>query len=164
MPSKTKAVLIRGIFAGVAAHLAIAAVLIIGDLTSGRSALFTPSLLGQVLLQGTTDACELQGGLTPLLSYAAIHFVTLAGFGVLASHLIQKSEDHPGISFGAWLVFFVVAWHLGGAVVLMLAPVRGCVSLGWFFGASVAGAGAMAAYLWRRHPRLRRALRDDQYA
>jgi hypothetical protein len=164
MSSRTKTVLIRGLIAAVAAHLAIAAVLIVGDLTSGRSALFTPSLLGQVLLRGTADACEVQGGLTPLLSYAAIHFAALAGFGVLASYLIQKSEDHPGIWFGAWLVFFVVAWHLGGAVVLMLAPVRGCVSLGWFFGASVAGAAAMAGYLWGRHPRLRGALRDDQYA
>jgi hypothetical protein len=164
MLAKTTTVFARGLIAAVAAHLAIAVVLVVGDLTSGRSALFTPSLLGEVLLRGTTDACEVRGGLTPLLYYGAIHFATLAAFGVLASYLIQKSEDHPELWFGAWLVFFVVAWHLGGAVVTMLAPVRGCITLGWFFGASVAGAGAMAAYLWRRHPRLRRTLRDDRYA
>lgn len=164
MPARTTSVLAQGLIAAVAAHVAIAAVLIIGDLVSGRTAMSTPSLLGEVLLGGTNDACEVRGGPTPLLSYAAIHFATLAVLGVLASYLVQKSEEHPGLWFGAWFVFFFVAWHLGGAVVTLLAPVRGCISLGWVFGASFAGAAAMAAYLWWRHPRLRRDLRDDRYA
>jgi hypothetical protein len=164
MAAQAKALLTRGLVAGVVAHLGIAVVLAAGDLISGRSWLFTPSLLGEVLFRGTPDACEVKGGLTPLLAYAAVHFVILVAFGVLAAFLIRKSEERPGLWFGAWLVYFVVAWHLGGAVVIMLGPVRGCVPLGWFFAASVAGAGAMAAYLLRHHPRLRGALHDDRYA
>ena len=66
--------------------------------------------------------------------------------------------------FGALMTFVIVAWHLSGAVLGFLGPVRACLSLWPVTIAGFAGALAMAGYLWRGHPRLRQALRDETYA
>jgi len=164
MKERTASVIAHGMVAALVAHLVVALVLVVGDLGSGRAALYTPALLGAALLDGVQDTCEARVAATNLLAYAAVHFAALLGLGVLASQLIQKSEERPALWFGAWLVFFFVAWHLGGAVVVLLGPVQGCLSLAWIFSASIAGAAGMAIYLWQAHPRLRLLLRTDRYA
>jgi hypothetical protein len=164
MQAKTALVIAEGVVAGLLAHLAIAVVLLIGDLVSGHPALFTPALLGGALLEGTREACQAPLRATTLLAYASIHLLALTAFGLLASYLMRSSEERPFLWFGALLTFVVVAWHLEAAVLFLLGPVRGCISLWWIVGASFAGALAMARYLWRAHPRLRERLRTDQYA
>jgi hypothetical protein len=164
MKTKTAVTVAEGVVAGVVAHLTIAVVLVIGDLVSGRTALFTPALLGGVLLEGAEEACQASTRATVLFGYASIHLITLMAFGLLASYLMQRSEEYPFLWFGALLMFIVVAWHLAAAVLLLLGPVRGCISLWWIVGASFAGALAMARYLWRAHPGLRSRLRGDRYA
>jgi hypothetical protein len=164
MQPKTALVIAEGLVAGLLAHLAIAVVLMIGDLVSGHPALFTPAVLGGVLLEGIQEACQAPIRATTILAYASVHLLTLAGFGLLASYLMRSSEERPFLWFGALLTFVFVAWHLAAAVLILLGPVRGCISLWWVVGASFAGALAMARYLWRAHPRLRERLGSDRYA
>jgi hypothetical protein len=154
----------EGIIAGLIGHLGLAAVVALADLSAGRSLLFTPSLLGSVLFGGAVDACRVAIGPTPVLAYFAVHLPVMLAFGVLASFLVRESERHPTLWFLALLTFITVGWHLAGAVVLMLGPVTGCLSLGWIFAASGVAAAAMATYLVARHRALRRSLADDRYA
>lgn len=164
MKRQRTSVITHGLVAGMVAHFVIALVVAVGDLASGRGALFTPTVLGAALLEGSRNDCTAPIGRTGLLAYTAVHLTALMGLGLLASFLIQKSEEQPGSWFGAWLVFFFVAWHMGAVVAGALGPVEGCLSLGWIFSASIAGAAGMAGYLWRVHPRLRDLLRTDRFA
>jgi hypothetical protein len=164
MRAKPARVVAEGVVAGVAGHLGIAVILIVGDLTAGRSMFSTPALLGSVLLEGTRAACDVAVRAEPVLAYTSVHLAALIGLGLLASVLIHASERHPVFWLGALFVFIFVAWHMTGAVLGLLAPVQGCFSLWWIAIASAVGAAAMAAYLWRAHPGLRQQLRDERYA
>ncbi len=164
MQARRASIIAEGVVAAVVAHIAIALVLILSDLVAGRWLLYTPTLLGRVLLDGGVQGCQAPPGATILLAYTSIHLVALAAFGFLASWLIHGSEQRPILWFGALFVFIFVAWHLSAAVLELLGELPECLSLWAPTAAGFAGALAMAAYLWRSHPRLSRALRDDRYA
>lgn len=163
MRAQVARTLIDGVAAGLAAQVGIGVVLAAVDLAAGRSALFTPTLLGTALFEGVRDGCSVTVAPEPLLAYFAVHVGFLMAFGVLASWLVHLSERTPGLWFLALLSFVTVAWHLTGAVLALLGEVRGCVSLGWIAVASAAGAVAMAGYLVVSHRKLRRELADDRY-
>jgi hypothetical protein len=164
MQGKTATRIAEGLVAGIVAHVAIAIVLGVADLIGGRWILYSPALLGSVLLDGGRQGCQLPLRATSFLAYTSIHLITLTLFGLLASWLIRGSEERPILWFGALLTFVVVAWHLTAAVLGLLAPVQECLSLWPITAAGFAGGLAMAAYLWRNHPRLRQVLRGERYA
>jgi hypothetical protein len=164
MQARTATTLTQGVTAGIVAYVAIALVLGGLDLLGGRGVLYSPALLGSVLLEGGADGCQLQFRSSGFWAYTSIHLVMLMLFGLLAGWLIRGSEERPTLWFGALLTFVMVAWHLTGAVLGLLAPVQACLSLWSVTAAGFAGALAMAAYLWWTHPRLRRALRGERYA
>jgi hypothetical protein len=164
MRTRTATIVAEGLVAGVLAHLAIALLLLVADLLAGRGAFYTPALLGNVLLEGGGQGCQVRPGATLLLAYTSIHLVALTGFGILASWLIHGSQERPVLWSAALFVFIFVAWHLTAAVLGVLGRVQDCVSLWPATAAGVAGACAMAAYLWRAHPALRQRLRGERYA
>ncbi|HEX6104686.1 MAG TPA: hypothetical protein VFZ26_03835 [Gemmatimonadales bacterium] len=164
MRTRTSAIVAEGLVAGLLAHLAIALVLIVGDLAAGRALFYSPMLLASAVLEGGAQGCQVATGATLLLAYTSMHLVALTGMGIVGSWLVHASEEHPGLWFGALMAFVFVAWHLSAAVLGFMGPVQGCVSLWPVTVAGFAGALAMAGYLWRGHPRLRRVLRDEQFA
>jgi hypothetical protein len=157
-------ILAEGLVAGILAHIAIAVVLAFADLFAGRWLLYTPTLVGSVLLEGAGQGCQVTHSATVLLAYTSVHLTTLTLFGILASWLMHGSQERPMYWFGALFVFIFVAWHLAAAVLGLLGQVQECVSLWPPTLAGFAGALAMAGYLWRSHPGLRQALRGDRYA
>jgi asparagine N-glycosylation enzyme membrane subunit Stt3 len=116
-----------------------------------------------VLLEGA-EGCQVAPSLTIILAYSSVHLVALTLFGFLGSWLMHGSEQQPSLWFGALMVFIVAAWHLTAAVLGVLGPVQGCISLWPPTLAGFAGALAMAAYLWISHPAIHRALRGERYA
>lgn len=163
MQARTAGTIAEGLVAGVLAHMAIAVVLALGDLFSGRWLFYTPTLVGRVLLEGGGEGCQVAPGATILLAYSSIHLAALTLFGLLAAWLVYGSEQRPALWSGALFVFIFVAWHLSAAVLGLLGRVQECVSLWPPTLAGFAGALAMAAYLWRSHPGLRQALRGERY-
>jgi hypothetical protein len=164
MQARRANIIAEGLVAGVLAHLAIAIVLVLADLFAGRWPFYTPTLVGSMLLEGGVQGCQVAPSATILLAYTSIHLVTLMFFGLLASWLMHGSEKQPILWLGALFVFIFVAWHLAGAVLGVLGPAQECLSLWPPSVAGVAGALAMAVYLWRSHPGLRQALRGERYA
>ena len=163
MQPRRAGIIAEGLVAGVVAHLAIAPVLILADLVAGRWLFYTPTLVGRLLLEGGGQGCQVTPSATILLAYTSIHLIALTLFGLLASWLIHGSENRPILWYGALCVFIFVAWHLSAAVLGVLGRVPGCISLWPPTVAGFAGALAMAVYLWRSHPGLRRALRSERY-
>jgi hypothetical protein len=157
-------IIAEGLVAGALAHLAIALVLVFSDLFAGRGVLYTPTLVGSVLLEGGRQGCQVTPNATILLAYSSVHLSTLVLFGFLASWLIQGSQERPILWFGALYVFILVAWHVSAAALGLLGRAQECLSLWPATLAGLAGALVMAGYLWRSHPWLRQALRGERYA
>jgi len=164
MQTRTAVTIAEGVVAALIGHLAITVALIIGDVFGGHGALYTPTLLARVLLEGPPSDCAARGAGVLLLAYSSIHMVVLSLFGLLGSLLIGGSERRPILWFGGLLLFVMVVWHMTAAVLVAFGPARECVSLWWVVGASFIGAVAMGWYLWRAHPGLRSRLGTDQYA
>jgi hypothetical protein len=164
MQARRANILAEGLVAGVVAHLAIALVLVFSDLFAGRAVLYTPTLVGSVLLEGGRQGCQVTPNATILLAYSSVHLSTLVLFGFLGSWLIQGSQERPILWFGALCVFIFVAWHVSAAALGLLGRAQECLSLWPATLAGFAGSLAMAGYLWRSHPWLRQALRGERYA
>lgn len=164
MEARRANIIAEGVVAGLLAHLAIALVLVLADLFTGRGLLYTPMLMGTVLLEGAPQGCRVTRGATILLAYTTVHLTVLMLFGLLASWLVHGSEQRPRLWFGALFTFIFVAWHLPATVLGELGRVQECLSLWPPLLGGFAGALAMAVYLWRSHPRLRRELRGERYA
>ena len=62
MQARTATRIAEGLIAGVVAHVAIAFVLGAADLIAGRWILYTPALLGSVLLEGGEQGCRIPFG------------------------------------------------------------------------------------------------------
>jgi len=146
-------ILLDGLFTGMIGALTVAAWFLVLDLAGGRP-LWTPALLGNLLLHGVSATHNVT--VTPLevAAYTAFHFLVFIAVGVMLSYLTTLFERFP-IMFFVLLVlflclqagFFVFDAVLGAELMHQLQPWAVVV-------ANVLAAGAMALYLWKRHPRV----------
>jgi hypothetical protein len=124
-------------------------------------ALFTPSVLGQMLLMGratpATDAIDS----TAVALYTVFHFAAFALFGMFVTKLVHLAVNVPVIRFGLVMVFVVFEVFFWGFTYMFFAGTRGLFPRGAILIANTAAAVVMATYLWRRHPSLKRALRHE---
>ena len=153
-------VLKEGAVAGMLGAFAVAVWFLALDVYQGR-ALFTPSVLGQILLMGrsapTTEAVDS----TAVLLYTAFHFVTFVVFGMLVTKLVHLAINIPVLRFGLVMLFVVFEVFFWGFTYMFFAGTRGLFPRGAILIANTLAAVAMATYLWRRHPSLKRALRHE---
>ena len=145
-------VLLDGLFTGMIGALAVAVWFLVLDLVAGRP-LYTPALLGTVLLHGSHAAAQ-DIAIAPveIAAYTAFHFVAFLVVGVALSYLMTLFERFP-------IMFFVI-------LVLFLSLQVGFFFLNLALGAELLGklpawsvvvgnvlaAIGMAWYQWRRHP------------
>lgn len=153
-PLNVTTILTEGFIAGIIGAGVVALWFLLLDWIQ-REPLYTPSLLGTVLFKGPAAALEhdtIDPGM--VAAYTIVHHVAFVGVGVVASFLVTEMERIPplGIALLFLFVFFETGFHI-----FMLSvgePLLGAIA---FWGVAVANllaAGAMAAYLWYRHPRL----------
>lgn len=145
-------VLLDGLLTGMIGAIAVALWFLILDLVDGHP-LFTPALLGSILLHGA-EAAGKTVTIAPLevAAYTAFHFMAFAVVGVLFSYLMTLFERFP-------IMFFVM-------LVLFLSLQIGFYCLNVALGTSLLGklpawtvvvgnllaAAGMVGYQWRRHP------------
>ena len=157
--TNTGDMLLDGLFAGAIGALTVAVWFLVLDLAAGRP-LFTPALLGTVLLHGGGAAA--QGvAVAPLevAAYTAFHFLVFLAIGSGFSWLMALFERFPIVGFVLLVVFvclqlgfFVLDVALGAQLMGQLRP--------WsVIAANVLAAGSMSLYLWKRHPRIAEGLR-----
>jgi len=99
-------ILLDGLFTGMIGALLVAGWFLVLDLAVGRP-LWTPALLGSVLLHGT-NAAQMTTAIQPLdvAAYTAVHFLLFIGVGVLLSYCASLFDRFP-IMFFVLLVLFV---------------------------------------------------------
>jgi hypothetical protein len=146
-------ILLDGLFTGMIGALAVALWFLVLDLAAGRP-LYTPSLLGSVLLDrsGAAAASEVVIAPLPVAAYTALHFVAFVVAGVVFSYLMTLFDRFP-IMFFVILVlflcfqvgFFALDQALGTRLMGKLGPWTVIV-------ANLLAAAGMALYMWKRHP------------
>jgi len=144
--------LLDGVITGMIGALVVALWFLVLDAIAGRP-LYTPALLGGVLLHGSQSVAErVMIAPTEIAAYTAFHFVAFIAVGIVLSWLMNLFERFP-IMFFVLLVlavclqiaFFAFDVALGAEVMGRLRP--------WtVVTANVLAAATMVGYQWRRHP------------
>ncbi|MBI1847954.1 MAG: hypothetical protein HYR86_13415 [Candidatus Rokubacteria bacterium] len=146
----------EGVIAGLIGAASVAIWFLIVDTLHGRP-LYTPTVLGTVLFgRGAVGSLDtLPVSLDMVLMFTWVHALVFAAIGGLASRLLAAAEEHPSLGFGVLLLF--VFFEAGFTIVAMLLATPVLKALTWpaVLVANLIAAAAMAAYFWRRHPRLR---------
>lgn len=145
-------ILLDGLFTGMIGALAVAVWFLILDVANGRP-LFTPALLGTVLLHGP-HAASLDIAIQPveIAAYTAFHFVAFLTVGVLLSWMFTLFERFPIMFFVILVVFLYLQVGFFFVNLALGAELLGKLS-GWgvVVGNILAAAG-MAWFQWKRHP------------
>lgn len=145
-------ILLDGLFTGAIGAIAVAAWFFVLDLIEGRP-LYTPALLGTVILHGSAVAHRAPiYGPVEIVAYTAVHFLAFTAAGLLLSWLMGLFERFPIVGFVLLVVF--VGLQLGffalnaalGAELLGRLPIWSVVV------ANLLAAAGMALYQWKRHP------------
>lgn len=145
-------VLLDGLFTGMIGALAVALWFLVLDLFAGRP-LYTPALLGTVLLHGIS---ALGGAITiaPLevATYTAVHFVAFIAVGLAFSYLMNLLEKFPIMFFVILVLFVCLQVGFFALDVVMGAQLTGKLQAWTIVIANLLAAGGMALYQWWRHP------------
>jgi len=161
LPSRLKVgdILLDGLFTGAIGALTVALWFLLLDLVAGRP-LFTPALLGTVLLHGGAAAAQ---GVTvaPLevAAYTAFHFLAFLVVGTGFSWLMTLFERFPIVGFVLLVLFLCLQLGFFVLDVTLGAQLLGQLRAWPVVTANLLAAGSMSLFLWKRHPRIAEGLR-----
>jgi len=150
----------EGLISGGLAALVVAAWFLALDIINGRP-LYTPSVLGQILLLGQTTAETDTIDTVAVGVYTLFHFAAFSLFGLIVTKLVHLAVNVPVIRFGIVMLFIVFEVFFWGFTYLFFEGTRGLFPRGAILVANTLAAIVMAGYLWRRHPTLKRALKHE---
>ncbi|OGF17788.1 MAG: hypothetical protein A2W00_05945 [Candidatus Eisenbacteria bacterium RBG_16_71_46] len=150
--------LLDGLFTGMIGALVVAVWFLVLDLINGQP-LYTPSLLGSVLLHGKEAVLTvIPGAPLEVAVYTAFHFVTFVIVGVVFSYLMTMFERFPIMFFvllvmflGLTVGFFVLDIALG-------AQLTGRLSAWSIVIGNLLASAGMVFYQGRRHPGLLKSI------
>ncbi len=153
-------VLREGALAGLLGALTVAVWFLILDLMQGRP-LYTPSVLGQILLLGRGSGAMDGIDSTAVALYTVFHVLAFFVFGLVVTKGVHLAINVPVIRFGLVMLFVVFELFFWGFTYIFFAGTRGLFPRGAVLIANTLAAIVMAVYLWHRHPSLKRALRHE---
>jgi hypothetical protein len=149
----------EGLVAGLLGAFAVALWFLVLDVANGRP-LFTPSVLGQVLLlwRDTPDTTAIHAG--AVILYTAFHFAAFILFAMAVVKLVHLAINVAIVRFGLVMLFVVFEVFFLAFTYIFFANTRELFPWHATLIANTIAAAVMAVYLWYRHPALKRALRQ----
>jgi hypothetical protein len=147
----------EGVVSGLIGAGVVAVWFLVFDLARGEP-FFTPGALGSVFFLGAESLDGIQVEFATVAGYTMLHVAAFIALGMAAAAVAVAAEKIPSILLAAVLAF--AAFEAFFLAVLAIAAEFLLGPLAWWTIAvgNVLAAGAMAAYLWQCHPRLRRAV------
>jgi len=148
----------EGLDVGIIGGLAVAVWFLVLDLLRGHP-LQTPSLLGQVVLFGESAP---QTGFVfgAFLLYTAFHFLVFALIGMGLVAVVHWSVDNPVVRYALLPIFLAFEVIFYGLLEVLSERTNELFPFWAVVGANTLAALCMGFYLWRRHPALRRSIRE----
>jgi hypothetical protein len=156
-PADTVSLYQEGMIAGVLGALTVAVWFLVLDSLAGRP-FWTPTVLGTALFRhgsGLDRPDVLPVSAEMVLMFSWIHGMAFAGLGGLAARLLGYVDRHPSVGFGVLLLFVIFQFGFIAVATVLAEPVLRALSAWSILVANLLAAGAMTAFLWRRHPSLR---------
>ncbi len=148
----------EGIVSGLLGGIAVAVWFLILDALAGR-ALYTPNVLGQVVVFRNLDPVVDTLSASAILAYTALHFIAFIAFGTVVAVLIRMATHQPYFRI-AMLILLVAFEFFFAFFMLMLSEVTAQAFPFWaVLTANGLAILFMGVYFYRMHPALRRALR-----
>jgi hypothetical protein len=151
----------EGVIVGLIGAAVVAGWFLVLDLVIGRL-LFTPGALGSALFLGVGGPEEVRITAGTVLGYTAVHVGAFLLAGVVFAGLVGQAEKQTAVLMGVMLFFVASLTFAVGAMAILASWVL--AELTWWGIAigNLLAAAAMAAYLWKRHPRLAQRMSDAE--
>jgi hypothetical protein len=148
----------EGLDVGIIGGLAVAVWFLVLDIIRGHP-LQTPSLLGQVVLFGDSTP---QTGFVfgAFLLYTAFHFLVFALLGMGLVAVVHWSVENPVVRYALLPLFLAFEVIFYGLLEVLSERTNELFPFWVVVGANTLAALCMGLYLWRRHPALRRSIRE----
>ncbi|GIX49779.1 MAG: hypothetical protein KatS3mg131_3990 [Candidatus Tectimicrobiota bacterium] len=143
----------EGVVAGTLGAVTIALWFLILDALGGRP-LYTPNVLGHVVLKGLRDGAALQDlplSLDVVVGFTFVHWLIFAALGGAAAYLLKLAEQNPNLGFGVLLLFVVFESGFLAAEAVFAWPLSQVLPWRAVLAGNFLAAAAMALYFWQRH-------------
>jgi hypothetical protein len=164
LPALTRHPIVReGVMAGMIGAVAVAIWFLVFDLVRGQI-FFTPGALGSAVFLGVGDAADVQVTLLTVGGYTVIHIAAFILVGLAAAAIACQAEKTPPLLLAGVLIFVTFEAFFLGLLAIAAEWLLG--ELGWLsvgLGNLIATV-ALGYFLWREHPKLRAALRQETLA
>ncbi len=147
----------EGVIAGLLGAAVVAIFYFAIDLTRGLPML-TPSVLGEVFVLRLPDASMSTVNATAVAAYTGVHLLLFLAFGLLLAGIATRAETNSVARYALLQVFLVFEFVFLGLLAVASETTRGLFPLWSVLTANTLAAVIMALYIWRNHPRLRRAM------
>jgi len=153
---RTHNTLREGTIAGALGATAVAVWFLIVDVIAGHP-LHTPQVLGAALFS-ILGPIGGESATAHVIAYTIVHYVLFVLAGLIVTAVIHASQREPTVLAGAFILFIVFELAFYGFVSLLANTLLR--DLAWYNVAlgNLLAALVMGAYLWRRHPGLRKDL------
>jgi hypothetical protein len=150
----------EGLAAGLLGAAAVAVLFLVRDLMLGVPFL-TPSVLGQVVLEGASTPVTNRALPDAVALYTVLHLLVFVGFGMLLAAAARVATTQPALRFAFLMVLIFFEFFFAGLTYMYHEATQSLFPMGLVLAANLLAAVVMAAYLWRHHPALRRAVHRD---
>ncbi|MGH7476251.1 MAG: hypothetical protein ACRELD_08170 [Longimicrobiales bacterium] len=148
-----------GIVTGLVGGFAVAIWFLVLDIAAGRP-LYTPAALGSFLFLGAAGPEEVRLTLGSVAAYTLLHFALFAAAGICFAWAAEQLERAPSLWLMAFMAFVILEGVFLGTLLGRGAWVLGDLNW-WAVGiGNLIAVAAMAGWLWRTRPALRRELRE----
>ena len=150
----------EGMVAGILGAIAVAVWFLITDLAQGRP-LSTPSVLGQVILYGSTTPTVSPAQTGPLVAYTLLHVGLFVLFGIAATQLVHMALSSALARFALMLLAVVFEVFFFTVVYALSEATRNLFPWWSVLAANTLALLSMGYYLARHHPSLRGEYRKE---
>ncbi len=153
MQKREHSVIREGTIAGIVGAVVAAVCLFVFDVAAGRP-LQTPNAVGRVLFAGDVNPGARVISPEAVLGFTLVQLVTFLVGGIALTGIVHLVSWNSALRMGLWIGLVVVFGYFAGLAYMLTTSTGGRVPFWSVAGGNLLALGAMALYLWRRHPLL----------
>jgi len=151
----------EGVITGFIGATAIAVWFLLVDTIAGHP-FATPIFLGKGVVSVLGKSMNMMGdtAFTQVLGYTIFHYVAFMIVGIVLTVIVHQAERTPGILAGLLVAFVIMTMGFYMIAAAFAQSSLGQIAWAQIFIANLLAAGLMIGYLWRKHPKLNRQLKQ----
>jgi hypothetical protein len=149
----------EGAITGFIGATAIAVWFLLVDTIAGHP-FATPIFLGKGVVSVLGKNMMGDTAVTQVLGYTVFHYIAFFIVGIVLTVIVHQAERTPAILAGLLVAFVMTT--LGFYMIAAAFAQSSLCQIAWaqIFIANLLAAGLMIGYLWRKHPKLNRQLKQ----